>query len=193
METFDNNDSNKKSLPLNSSHPPISSGEGPEIKKKEEPGIKDKNQPLEEKKTELSGAEKKKSEGFGIEIMVEKGFLQNMIHNYKKETESDSKKNIPKIETNPEKHNLIIPDHIKGVTLTKEQQKDLREGKSILLEGLTSKSGEKFNAEVKVNPEKKTLDFNMPTPASLEALQQKKELTEKILPLPEKKRTGMKI
>lgn len=54
---------------------------------------------------------------------------------------------------------LHIPAKLLGVNLSEQQQKDLKEHKTIYVTGLTDKKGESFNAYVKVNMEKEKLDF----------------------------------
>ena len=54
---------------------------------------------------------------------------------------------------------LKIPDTIKGVTLDDKQKKELSEGKAILVEGMTSKSGKEFSALVQINADKKGIEF----------------------------------
>ncbi|HEY0111334.1 MAG TPA: DUF3945 domain-containing protein, partial [Fibrella sp.] len=54
---------------------------------------------------------------------------------------------------------LHIPQTIKGVTLTKQQQKNLEQGRAIKLEGMTSNNGQTFNAYVQVSAAKRSLTF----------------------------------
>lgn len=54
---------------------------------------------------------------------------------------------------------LRIPQTIKGVTLTKPQQKNLEQGRAIKLEGMTSNNGQSFNAYVQVSAAKRSLTF----------------------------------
>jgi hypothetical protein len=54
---------------------------------------------------------------------------------------------------------LKIPETIKGVTLEDTQKQQLAEGKSIYLEGMTSKGGKEFSANVQVNADKKGIEF----------------------------------
>ena len=54
---------------------------------------------------------------------------------------------------------LKIPETIKGVTLNDVQKKELSEGKAVLLEGMTSKSGKEFSSLVQVNADKKGIEF----------------------------------
>ncbi|GET24361.1 DUF3945 domain-containing protein [Prolixibacter sp. NT017] len=55
--------------------------------------------------------------------------------------------------------NLRIPKKLGGVSLTEKQQADLKAERTIYVQGLTDKKGEKYNAYIKVNPEKGKLDF----------------------------------
>lgn len=52
-----------------------------------------------------------------------------------------------------------IPNQLLGVNISEQQQKDLKENKTIYVTGMTDKAGEKFNAYIKVNTEKEKLDF----------------------------------
>lgn len=52
-----------------------------------------------------------------------------------------------------------IPDEIKGVKLSDEQKKELSEGKSIYVEGMTSKTGKHFNANLQFNADKRSIEF----------------------------------
>lgn len=52
-----------------------------------------------------------------------------------------------------------IPTKLLGVELSEQQQKDLKENKTIYVTGMTDKAGEPFNAYIKVNTEKEKLDF----------------------------------
>ena len=54
---------------------------------------------------------------------------------------------------------LHIPQTIKGVTLNKQQQKNLEQGRAIKLEGMTSNNGQSFNAYVQVSAAKTVADF----------------------------------
>lgn len=54
---------------------------------------------------------------------------------------------------------LRIPDNIKGVTLDDKQKQELAEGKSVYLEGMTSKGGTQFSSYVQVNADKKGIEF----------------------------------
>lgn len=56
--------------------------------------------------------------------------------------------------------NLIkIPDEIKGVKLDEQQKQSLMNGKSLYIEGMTSKKGEPFDASVQFNADKRYVEF----------------------------------
>lgn len=54
---------------------------------------------------------------------------------------------------------MKIPDEIKGVKLNAEQKQTLLEGKPLQLEGMISKKGEPFSAEVQYNADKRFVEF----------------------------------
>lgn len=54
---------------------------------------------------------------------------------------------------------MKIPDEIKGVKLNEEQKQTILEGKPLYLEGMISKKGEPFNAEVQFNADKRFVEF----------------------------------
>lgn len=54
---------------------------------------------------------------------------------------------------------IRIPTEIKGVTLTEEQRTQLAEGKSVLVEGMTSKAGKEFSAVIQMSAVERGLTF----------------------------------
>ncbi|MCL6216947.1 DUF3945 domain-containing protein [Zunongwangia pacifica] len=54
---------------------------------------------------------------------------------------------------------MKIPDEIKGVKLNEEQKQTLLDGKPLSLEGMISKKGEPFNANVQYNADKRFVEF----------------------------------
>ena len=58
-----------------------------------------------------------------------------------------------------QQNTVRIPSKLGGVNLSEKQQADLKAEKTIYVEGLTDKKGEKYNAYIRVNPEKGKLDF----------------------------------
>ena len=55
---------------------------------------------------------------------------------------------------------IRIPDEVKGVKLDPEQQATLSRGEGVYVEGMTAKSGKKFNATLQINADKRGLDFH---------------------------------
>jgi len=55
---------------------------------------------------------------------------------------------------------IRIPNEIKGVSLDDKQLQSLKEGKSIYLEDMLSKSGKPFNASVQINADKRGIEFS---------------------------------
>lgn len=53
----------------------------------------------------------------------------------------------------------FIPDEISGVKLTDQEKVELREGKAIYVEGMTSKSGNSFDAYLQFNADRKGLEY----------------------------------
>lgn len=54
---------------------------------------------------------------------------------------------------------IKVPDEIKGIKLDDHQKQTLLEGKSLYLEGMTSKKGEPFDATVQFNADKRYVEF----------------------------------
>ncbi len=54
---------------------------------------------------------------------------------------------------------MKIPDEIKGIRLDEHQKQILLEGRSLYLEGMTSKKGELFDATVQFNADKRYVEF----------------------------------
>ena len=67
---------------------------------------------------------------------------------------------------------VAIPKEIKGVTLSDAQYKDLVEGKTVKVEGMTAKSGKSFDAILQVNAEKKGIEFIFENKQGLKERQQ---------------------
>lgn len=55
--------------------------------------------------------------------------------------------------------NAYIPEKISGVTLTDQEKTELREGKAIYVEGMTSKAGNSFDAYLQFNADRKGLEY----------------------------------
>lgn len=54
---------------------------------------------------------------------------------------------------------IKIPDEIKGVKLNEEQKQTLMDGKPLYLEGMISKKGDEFSANVQFNADKRYVEF----------------------------------
>lgn len=54
---------------------------------------------------------------------------------------------------------IKIPDNIKGVQLDENQKKELADGKSVFVEGMTARSGKEFNAHLQIDADKRGLGF----------------------------------
>ena len=54
---------------------------------------------------------------------------------------------------------IKIPDEIKGLKLNEEQKQTLLEGKALYLEGMISKKGDPFNANIQFNADKRQVEF----------------------------------
>lgn len=83
-----------------------------------------------------------------------------------------------------------VPDEVKGVPLSTQQQTELAEGKAIYLEGMTAKNGKSFNANLQLNADKRGIEFQFGnSPKEIQQQQQQptdtKETT-KVLRVPEK-------
>lgn len=79
-----------------------------------------------------------------------------------------SGENIPSLISIDRKTNEIIaypsewvkiPDEIKGVKLDEEQKLNLHEGRAVYVEGMISKKGLPFNAEIQFNADKRFVEF----------------------------------
>ncbi len=54
---------------------------------------------------------------------------------------------------------IKVPDEIKGVVLSEKQKKEIKEGKAVFVEGMTSKKGTDFSAHLQINAEKRGVEF----------------------------------
>ena len=54
---------------------------------------------------------------------------------------------------------INIPDEIKGVKLSANQQKELAEGRAVFVEGMTARSGNEFSAWLQVDADKRGISF----------------------------------
>jgi len=54
---------------------------------------------------------------------------------------------------------IKIPENLKGVQLNENQKKELAEGKTIYVEGMTARSGKEFNAYLQIDADKRGIGF----------------------------------
>jgi hypothetical protein len=59
---------------------------------------------------------------------------------------------------------MLLPDTIKGVRLNDTQKEELRQGRAIHLEGMTSSKGTTFSAALQYNADKRGLSFRFDKP-----------------------------
>lgn len=78
----------------------------------------------------------------------------------------DAVKNVLNV-VKPKEQGLKLPNEINGVKLDKDQKQMLADGKPIRLSGLTAKDGNRYDATVQINPEKKALSFSNAIPSSM--------------------------
>lgn len=52
-----------------------------------------------------------------------------------------------------------IPDEVKGVKLTEQEKNDLKEGKAIYVEGMTSAKGTEFSAHLQINADRRGVEY----------------------------------
>lgn len=65
---------------------------------------------------------------------------------------------------------VYIPSRLLGADINKEQQSQLKEGRSIYVTGMTDRKGELFNAYVTVNTDKHKLDFHPSDPQKVKSI-----------------------
>ena len=82
--------------------------------------------------------------------------------------------------------NIRIPDKIKGVTLSDEQKRALAEGRSIAVEGMTSKASKKFSADIQINADKRGIEFKFGETPKQSQGQGHVSNSEKVLRVPNK-------
>jgi hypothetical protein len=54
---------------------------------------------------------------------------------------------------------VFIPNEVSQITLTESEKNDLKEGKSIFVEGMIAKSGKEFNANIQVNADRRGIEY----------------------------------
>ena len=62
----------------------------------------------------------------------------------------------------------FIPDELSGVKLTDHEKNELREGRAIYIEGMTSKAGNDFNAHLQLNAERRGIEYLFPKQLKME-------------------------
>ena len=82
--------------------------------------------------------------------------------------------------------NIRIPGEIKGVTLNDEQKKALTEGKSVAVVDMISKTGNKFNANIQINADKRGLEFKFGESPKQSQNQEQSNHVERVLRVPNK-------
>ena len=55
--------------------------------------------------------------------------------------------------------NVYIPDEIKGVQLSEHEKNELREGRSVFLEGMIGSSGKEFDATVQISADRRGIEY----------------------------------
>ncbi|NDV70294.1 DUF3945 domain-containing protein [Dysgonomonas sp. 25] len=104
----------------------------------------------------LEGMKSKNDKEFNatVQINADRRSLEFRFDNSPKQGQKQSKQQSQSGETQ-----FRIPTKLLGAELSEQQQKDLKEHKTIYVTGMTDKKGEPFNAYIKVNVEKEKLDF----------------------------------
>jgi hypothetical protein len=107
-------------------------------------------------KVELKGMTSTQGKSFdgAVQFNADKRYFELIFDNNKKQSQNQ-KQDTGQSETN----SVRIPKNICGVDLSKEQQGDLKAGKTVYVSGMKDREGQDFNAYLKVNTEKNKLDF----------------------------------
>ncbi len=93
-----------------------------------------------------------------VQINADRRSLEFKFDNANK-LEKSQDQSQSKQQDKSEETKFRIPSKLLGAELSEQQQKDLKENKTIYVTGMTDKAGEPFNAYIKVNTEKEKLDF----------------------------------
>lgn len=110
----------------------------------------------------LEGMKSKNDKEFNatVQINADRRSLEFKFDNGNKlEKSQNQSQNQSQQQDQSEGTKFRIPTKLLGAELSEQQQKDLKEHKTIYVTGMTDKAGEKFNAYIKVNTEKEKLDF----------------------------------
>lgn len=108
----------------------------------------------ESKAVHIEGMTSKNDKEFSasIQINADRRSLEFKFDNANKQDKSQTQAQVGETK-------FRIPNRLLGAELSEQQQKDLKEHKTIYVTGMTDKAGETFNAYIKVNTEKEELDF----------------------------------
>lgn len=108
----------------------------------------------------LEGMTSKSGKEFNatVQINADRRSLEFKFDNTNKLSQEQQQSN-KQTQSQPQEQKFRIPTKLLGAELSKEQQQNLRENKTIYVTGMLDKKGEPFNAYIKVNAEKEKLDF----------------------------------
>lgn len=104
----------------------------------------------------LEGLKSKSGKDFNatVQINADRRSLEFKFDNDNKLDKSQNQN-----QSQPQEQKFHIPSKLLGAELSEQQQKDLKENKTVYVTGMTDKAGEKFNAYIRVNTEKEKFDF----------------------------------
>lgn len=60
------------------------------------------------------------------------------------------------------RENVYVPDEVKGIRLTADEIKALKEGQPVFVDGMTSAKGKEFSATLQYSAERRGLEFIFP-------------------------------
>jgi hypothetical protein len=87
---------------------------------------------------------------------------------------------------------IKIPENIKGVELSDKQRMDLANGKSVLIEGMTSKKGTEFSAHLQFSADKRGFEFRFDNDKKQEQSQREAPKTFRKQELTDDQRSSLK-
>lgn len=121
--------------------------------------LTDENKKLlsEGKSIYVEGMTAKSGKSFNATLQVNAD-TKSIAFRFDQQTRQQAKEHS-KPQNQTQSKEVFIPSRLLGADINKEQQKDLKEHKTIYVEGMTDRKGELFNAYVKVNTKKQKLDF----------------------------------
>jgi hypothetical protein len=125
----------------------------------------------EEQKQKLENGEKVKIEGMTsakgkkfdgeVQFNADKRYFELIFNNDKKQNQNQNRNQA---NSQSETDGVRIPKNLLGVALSEKQQTGLKTGQTVYVSGMKDKTGQEFNAYVKVNFEKNKLDFTKYNP-----------------------------